>query len=79
MKGKKAMRKAIILLLICAVAAAVSGCAKGNVTGDGGDQTEEYRFAGYYNWNQKLNFSVQGYYKGTNNLLVYMDRYSLLT
>lgn len=50
MKGKKAMRKAIILLLICAVAAAVSGCAKGNVTGDGGDQTEEYRFAGYYNW-----------------------------
>lgn len=50
MKGKKAMRKAIILLLICAVAAAASGCAKGNVTGNGGDQTEEYRFAGYYNW-----------------------------
>ena len=60
------MRKAIILLLICAVAAAASDVQKGMLR-NGGDQTEEYRFAGYYNW-----FLGQEEYKGLSEFFQIM-------
>ena len=40
--------------------------------------SDQISLGGYYNWNQLLDFSVEGYYKRMNNLLEYKDGYSLI-
>lgn len=40
--------------------------------------SDQISLGGYYNWNQLLDFSVEGYYKWMNNLLEYKDGYSLI-
>lgn len=40
--------------------------------------SDQVSLGGYYNWNQMLDFSIEGYYKKMNNLLEYKDGYSLV-
>lgn len=40
--------------------------------------SDQVSLGGYYNWNQLLDFSIEGYYKKMNNLLEYKDGHSLI-
>lgn len=40
--------------------------------------SDQVSVGGYYNWNQLLDFSIEGYYKKMNNLLEYKDGHSLI-